>query len=63
VNLSRVALEAQLFEADLARVLIGAPVRVTTDALPNRTFTGRLGFIGSRGRSSNAHCDSARADR
>jgi cobalt-zinc-cadmium efflux system membrane fusion protein len=48
VNLSRVALEAQLFEADFARVRIGAPVTVTTQAVPNRTFAGRISFLGSQ---------------
>ena len=48
VNLSTVALEAQLFEADLARVRIGAPVRVTTQAAPGRAFTGRISFLGSQ---------------
>ena len=47
VNLQSVALEASLFEADFARVRIGSPVRVTTDAVPGRTFTGRIGFLGS----------------
>jgi len=47
VNLQRVALEASLFEADFARVRIGAPVRVTTDAAPNRAFSGRISFLGS----------------
>jgi cobalt-zinc-cadmium efflux system membrane fusion protein len=48
VNLSRVALEAQLFEADFARVRIGAPVSVTTQAVPNRAFAGRISFLGSQ---------------
>lgn len=47
VNLQSVALEAALFEADFARVRIGSPVRITTDAVPGRTFTGRIGFLGS----------------
>ncbi len=47
VNLKSVALEASLFEADFARVRIGSPVRVTTDAAPGRSFAGRISFLGS----------------
>ena len=47
VNLNSVALEAQLFEADVARVRIGSLVTITTQAAPGRTFSGRIGFIGS----------------
>ncbi|HEX8833828.1 MAG TPA: efflux RND transporter periplasmic adaptor subunit [Abditibacteriaceae bacterium] len=47
VNLNRVALEAALFETDFARVRIGSPVRVTTDAAPGRAFSGRISFLGS----------------
>lgn len=46
VNLNMVALEAALFEADFARVRIGSLVRVTTDAAPGRSFTGRISFLG-----------------
>ena len=48
VNLGTVALEAPLFEADFARVRIGAPVTVTTQAAPNRTFSGRISFLASQ---------------
>ncbi|MDF2441694.1 MAG: hypothetical protein JWN98_2678 [Abditibacteriota bacterium] len=48
VDLSTVALEAALFEADFARVRIGSTVRVTTDAMPGRSFTGRISFLGSQ---------------
>lgn len=48
VNLGTVALDAQLFEADFARIRIGAPVTVTTQAAPNRTFAGRISFLGSQ---------------
>ena len=48
VNLGTLALEAQLFEADVARVRIGSPVRVTTQAAPGRTFSGRISFLGSQ---------------
>ena len=47
VNLASVALEASLFEADFARVRIGSRVSVSTDAVPNRSFIGRIGFLGS----------------
>jgi len=48
VNLQTVALEAALFEADFARVRIGSKVSVTTDAAPNRSFSGRISFLGSQ---------------
>ncbi len=48
VNLQRVALEAALFEADFARVRLGSPVRVTTDAMPGRSFSGRISFLGAQ---------------
>jgi cobalt-zinc-cadmium efflux system membrane fusion protein len=48
VNLNTVALEAALFEADFSRVRIGSPVTVRTEAIPNRTFSGRISFLGSQ---------------
>jgi cobalt-zinc-cadmium efflux system membrane fusion protein len=47
VNLGTVALEAQLFEADIARVRYGSPVTVSTQAAPGRKFSGKISFIGS----------------
>jgi RND family efflux transporter MFP subunit len=47
VNLKNVALEVALFEADFERVRIGSPVRVTTEAVPGRGFSGRISFLGS----------------
>ncbi|PQV62706.1 RND family efflux transporter, MFP subunit [Abditibacterium utsteinense] len=48
VNLETVSLEAALFEADAARIGIGAPVTITSDAAPGRRFSGRISFIGSQ---------------
>jgi len=48
VNLQTVAIEAQLFEADFAKARIGSPVTVTTDALPGKTFRGRITFLGAQ---------------
>ena len=48
VNLGSVSLEAALFEADAARVQIGAPVTITSDAAPGQRFAGRISFIGSQ---------------
>jgi len=47
VNLGSVSLEAALFEADAARVSIGAPVSITSDAAPGERFAARISFIGS----------------
>ncbi|PQV62801.1 RND family efflux transporter, MFP subunit [Abditibacterium utsteinense] len=48
VNTASVALEATLYEKDVASVRLGAPVRLTVDALPDRAFSGRISFIGAR---------------
>ena len=48
VNLQTVSLEAALFEADAARVQIGAPVTLTSDAAPGQRFAARISFIGSQ---------------
>jgi|GEM_PF-1605436 len=45
VNLSTVALEAALPENDFARVRYGGIVQATIDALPGRTFTGRITYL------------------
>lgn len=44
-NLSRVWIELDVFERDLARVKTEQPVTVTTAAWPGRTFTGRVVYI------------------
>ena len=38
-------IELDVYEADLARVGIGAPALVTTNAYPDRTFTGQTTYI------------------
>ena len=38
-------IELDVYEADLARVGIGAPALVTTNAYPGQTFTGRTTYI------------------
>ena len=48
VNLGSLSVEAALFEADAARVQIGAPVSITSDAAPGQRFEGRISFIGSQ---------------
>jgi cobalt-zinc-cadmium efflux system membrane fusion protein len=48
VDLKNVAFEAALFEADAARVRIGAPVSISSEAAPNQRFRGRISFIGSQ---------------
>lgn len=47
VDLRTVALEAALFEADAARVRLGAPVTISSDAAPGQRFQGRISYIGS----------------
>ncbi len=48
VNTASVALEATLYERDVTLVHLGAPVRLTVDALPGRAFSGRISFLGAR---------------
>lgn len=44
-DLSTVWVQAQLFQADLARVKIGDPATLAVDTFPGRTFGGRVDFI------------------
>jgi len=44
-DLSRVWVYAQVLESDIARVQVGDSAAITTDALPGRTFSGRVSFI------------------
>ncbi len=44
-DLSSVWITAHLYENEIARVKIGAGVRVTTRALPDRVFAGEVAFI------------------
>jgi cobalt-zinc-cadmium efflux system membrane fusion protein len=44
-DLSRLWIEANLFEKDLGRVKTGADVAVTVDAYPGETFQGKLTYI------------------
>lgn len=48
VNLGSVALEAALFEADAARVRIGARVTISSEAAPGQRFEGRISYLGSQ---------------
>lgn len=45
-DLSRVWIELDVFERDLPRVSVGQMVSVSTDAFPNRTFPGRIVYVG-----------------
>jgi len=44
-DLSTIWLEAALFESDITLVRVGQSAQVTFDALPGRTFAGRVTFI------------------
>jgi len=46
VDLARVRLRAELSEADLAHVTLGAPCRVAVESLPERAFPGTVTGIG-----------------
>src|SRR5205807_2673397 len=47
INISRVWIDANVFEKDLPRVRNGQPVKVTTTAFPGAAFSGRVIFINS----------------
>lgn len=47
-NLERVFVTANVPEREIARVRVGANVRVTTDAVPGQAFAGEVRVIGSR---------------
>jgi RND family efflux transporter MFP subunit len=44
-DLSTVWVYAQVFQSDIARIKIGDPATVTTDAWPGRSFPGHVSFI------------------
>lgn len=44
-DLSQVWVMADLYEMDLTRVHVGDPATFTTDAMPGRTFAGRVEFV------------------
>lgn len=46
-DLSRVWIQADLPEAALAKIRIGANAKVSVPAYPNKTFSGRVGHIGA----------------
>ncbi len=45
-DLSRLWIELDVFERDLARVTVGQPVSVATTAYPGRQFPGRIVYLG-----------------
>ena len=47
IDISRVWIDANVFEKDLPRVRIGQQVKVTTTAFPGTTFSGRVIFVNS----------------
>ncbi len=48
VSLDKVAVEAAIYEKDVSRIRIGAPVTAQVDAFAGRTFRGRVTFLGSQ---------------
>jgi Cu(I)/Ag(I) efflux system membrane fusion protein/cobalt-zinc-cadmium efflux system membrane fusion protein len=44
-DLSTVWVYAQVFQSDIARIKVGDPATVTTDAWPGRSFPGHVSFI------------------
>jgi len=44
-DLSSLIIRVKLNEVDIAKVTVGQPVRITLDAYPQRTFTGKVTFV------------------
>lgn len=44
-DLTTVWIEAKAYEADVSLLKEGLPVRATTEALPNRVFSGKIAFV------------------
>jgi len=44
-DLSTVWVYAEIFQSDMARIRIGDPAAVTTDAYPGRSFAGQVSFL------------------
>lgn len=47
IDLSRVWIDANVFEKDLGRIRVGQPVKVTVPAYPDSPYTGRVTLISS----------------
>jgi RND family efflux transporter MFP subunit len=45
VDLSKVWIEAQVYESDVPFLKVGRPVRATARTLPNKVFDGKLSFL------------------
>lgn len=65
-DLSRVYVEAQVYEKDLGRIRIGQPVRVTVDAFPEAIFAGRVvaikDVLNPQTRTAAVRCELANPD-
>ena len=44
-DLKSLIIRVNLNEVDIAKVKVGQPVRVTLDAYPQKTFTGKVRFV------------------
>jgi len=44
-DLDHIWLRAYINETDIARVHLGAPVKITTDTFPGKVYAGRISFI------------------
>ena len=45
LNASVVWVEGDVFDKDLPHVRVGLPVQITSDAIPGKTFTGRINYM------------------
>ena len=47
-DMSVITAEVKVDETDIVNVAIGQPAQITVDALPNRTFTGKVTLVGDQ---------------
>ncbi len=62
-DLTRVWVQAEVYEKDLAKVTTGQPAFITVDTYPDRTFTGNVTYIGDildpQTRTTRVRCEVA----
>ncbi len=60
-DLSRVWVQAEVYEKDLGRIRVGQSAFITVDTYPNQTFEGKVAYIGDvldpQTRTAHVRCD------
>ena len=65
-DLSRVYIDAQVYERDLGKIRVGQPALIAVDAYPSQSFQGRIAAIrdilNPQTRTATVRCEAANAD-